>query len=173
MYLHHFYSDFVFSRFFVIFTLTFIPMDISLSIRHRFNVNVPRGKFVEIFSILKGESKWKLWRQFNVEILAWIRLSKSTKFPWGFYVNFSMSFRCRITVTAVLVVCILLFPNISALGTYSKLIWCNFNVIDIITDIGTTISFGIFGTAPIIINKDNFYVLQNNTSKNYNANIYK
>ena len=35
-------------------------MDTSSSIRHRFDVQIPRGKFVEITSILKGESKWKL-----------------------------------------------------------------------------------------------------------------
>ena len=36
------------------------PMDTSSLIRHRFDVEIPRGKFVEITSILKGESKWKL-----------------------------------------------------------------------------------------------------------------
>ena len=51
----------------------------------------------------------------------------------------------------------------------------NFNDIDIITDIGTTgtTSFGNFATTQIIMNKDNFYLLQNNTNKNYNANVYK
>ena len=37
-----------------------IPMDTSSSIRHRFDIEIPRGKFVEITSILKGESTWKL-----------------------------------------------------------------------------------------------------------------
>ena len=37
-----------------------VPMDTSSSIRHRFDVEIPRGKFVEITSILKGESTWKL-----------------------------------------------------------------------------------------------------------------
>ena len=36
------------------------PMDTSSSIRHRLDVEISRGKFVEITSILKGESKWKL-----------------------------------------------------------------------------------------------------------------
>ena len=36
------------------------PMYTSLFIRHRFDVEIPRGKFVEIRSILKGESTWKL-----------------------------------------------------------------------------------------------------------------
>ena len=51
---------------------------------------------------------------------------------------------------------------------------CNFNDIDVITDIGTigTISFGNFATTQIIMNKDHFYVLQNNTNKDYKANIY-
>ena len=66
----------------------------------------------------------------------------------------------------------------SAVGTYSKLIWysqCNFNDIDVITDIGTigTIFFGNFATTQINLNKYNFYLLQNNTNKDYNANIYK
>ena len=35
-------------------------MDTTSSIRHRFDVEIPRGKFVEITSILKGKSTWKL-----------------------------------------------------------------------------------------------------------------
>ena len=52
---------------------------------------------------------------------------------------------------------------------------CNFNDIDVITDIGTIgiISFGNFATTQINRNNDNFYYLQNNTNKDYNANIYK
>ena len=37
-----------------------IPVDTFLSINHRFNIEIPRGKFVEISSILKDESTWKL-----------------------------------------------------------------------------------------------------------------
>ena len=36
------------------------PMDTSSSTRYRFDVQIPRGMFVEITSILKGESTWKL-----------------------------------------------------------------------------------------------------------------
>ena len=52
---------------------------------------------------------------------------------------------------------------------------CNFNDIDVITDIGATgtISFGNFAIAQIIMNEDGFYNLQNNTNKDYNPNIYK
>ena len=52
---------------------------------------------------------------------------------------------------------------------------CNFNDIDVITDIGTvaTISFGNFATMQINMNKCNFYLLQNDTKKDYNVNIYK
>ena len=52
---------------------------------------------------------------------------------------------------------------------------CNFNDIDVITDIGIigTISFGKFVTTQINRNNDNFYFLQNNTNKDYNANTYK
>ena len=53
--------------------------------------------------------------------------------------------------------------------------WCNFKDIDVTTDIGTigTISYSNFETTQITMNKDNFYFLQNNTNKDYNANIYE
>ena len=43
------------------------------------------------------------------------------------------------------------------------------------TTIGTvgTISSGNFATMQLNRNKDNFYLLQNNTNKDYNANVYK
>ena len=69
------------------------PMDTDSSIRHLFNVEIPRGKFVQISSILKRESTWKLWHRFDVEISTWIRLSKSTKYRWVLQVDFSMSFQ--------------------------------------------------------------------------------
>ena len=52
---------------------------------------------------------------------------------------------------------------------------CKFNNIDVITDIETigTNSLGIFATTQQNKSKDNFYLLQNNTYKNYNANIHK
>ena len=52
---------------------------------------------------------------------------------------------------------------------------CNFNDIDVNTDIATigTISFGKFATTQINMNKDNLYLLQDNSNKDYNANIYK
>ena len=68
----------------------FYPMDTSSSIRHQFNVEIRRGKLVEISSILKGESKWRLWCRFDVEIPTWIRLSKSTKYWWVLHVDFSV-----------------------------------------------------------------------------------
>ena len=93
--------------FILIFTMVIqYPMDSSSSIRHRFDVEIPRGKFVEITSILKGESTWKLWHRFDVDISTWIRLSKSTKYRWVLHVDFSMSFRRQIDVTSVLAVSI-------------------------------------------------------------------
>ena len=92
------------------------PMDTSLLIRHRFDVEIPRGKFAEITSILKGESTWKLWHRFDVDISTWIRLSKSTKYRWVLHVDFSMSFRRQIDVTSVLAVSILSFSNICCSG---------------------------------------------------------
>ena len=52
---------------------------------------------------------------------------------------------------------------------------CHFNDIDVITDMGTiaAISIGNFATTQINRNNDNFYIFQNNTNKDYNANIYK
>ena len=82
----------------------FHPMDTSSSIRHRFNAETPRGKLVEVSSILKGESMWKLWHRFEVEISTWIWFSKPTKYRWVFHVNFSMLFRSRIDVTTLLAV---------------------------------------------------------------------
>ena len=93
-----------------------IPMDTSSLIFHRFDIDIPHGKFVEISSILKGESTWKLWHWFDVETSTWIRLSKSTKYRWVLHVDFSMSFRCRFNVTSVLAVSILSFPNIFCCG---------------------------------------------------------
>ena len=92
------------------------PMDTSSSIRHRFDAEIPRGKFVEISSIFKGESTWKLCHWFDVEILTWIRLLKSTKYRRVFHVDFSMSFRRRIGVTSVPAVSVLSFPNIFCPG---------------------------------------------------------
>ena len=92
------------------------PMDTSSSIRYRFDVEISRGTFVEITSILKGESTWKLWHRFDVDISMWIRLSKSTKYRWVLHVDFSMSFRRPIDVTSVLAVSILSFSNIFCSG---------------------------------------------------------
>ena len=49
---------------------------------------------------------------------------------------------------------------------------CNFNVI---TDFGTigTISCGNITIMKINRNNDKFYLLENNTNRDYNANIYK
>ena len=52
---------------------------------------------------------------------------------------------------------------------------CNFNNIDVITDFGIigTIFFGNIATMQINTNNDKFYFLQNNTNRNYNANMTK
>ena len=64
-----------------------IPMDTSSSIRHQFDVEIPRGKFVEITSILKGETTWKLWHQFDEDISTWIWLWRSPKYQWILHVD--------------------------------------------------------------------------------------
>ena len=106
------------------------PMDTSLLICHWFDVKISRGKFLDISSILKDESMRKLCHQFDVEISTWIRLSKLTKYRWVLYVDFSISFRRRIDVTAVLVVSIssqhFNVGSISNLETTLKQRWYNF-----------------------------------------------
>ena len=92
------------------------PVDTSSLICYRFVVEIPRGKFVEISSILKGESTWKLWYRFDVKISTWIRLSKSAKYRWVFHVDFSMSFRCGIDVTALCAISFLSLSNIFCSG---------------------------------------------------------
>ena len=52
------------------------------------NVEIPRGMFVEISSILKGKSTWKKLHRFDVEVSTWIRLSKSMKYPWVLQMDF-------------------------------------------------------------------------------------
>ena len=74
-------------------------------------------------------------------------------------------FLCRFDVESNILLYLLFsfyhFRTFSGLETYSNLIWynadrCNFNDIDVITDIGTigTICFGNFATTQIIMNKE-------------------
>ena len=98
---------------------TYFPMDKSSSIRHRFDFETPRGKFVEISLILKGESTRKSLHRFDVEISTWIRLSKSKKYRWVFHVDFFMLFRCRIDVLLYSLFPIYHFRTFSTLETYS------------------------------------------------------
>ena len=78
------------------------------SIRRRNSTWKVRGNYID----LKGESTWKLWHRFDVDISTWIRLSKSTKYWWVLHVDFSMSFRCQSDLTSALAVSILLFSNV-------------------------------------------------------------
>ena len=63
---------------FMDFMLKGIPMDTSLSILHRFDVEISCGKFVEITS--KRHIYVEIMNRFDVEISTWIRLSKLTKY---------------------------------------------------------------------------------------------
>ena len=56
--------SYLFFTLLLIFNHTF-PMDTSSSIRHRFDVEIPRGKFVKITSILKGFA----FQGFHLEIM--------------------------------------------------------------------------------------------------------
>ena len=150
-------------------------MDTSSSIRQRFDVEISHGKFVEMTSI---ESTWKLWHRFDVEISTWIRLSKSTKYRWVLHVDFLTLFLRRIEVTSVLAVFIVLFRNIFCSGTYSILFWYSaetmwfqqywrnhwcWNYWSYMLSVMTLLNRS----------KDNLYLLQNNTDKDCNANVYK
>ena len=55
-------------------------MDTPSSIRHRCDIEILRGKFVKITSILKDESTCRLCHRFDVEVSTWIPLSKSMKY---------------------------------------------------------------------------------------------
>ena len=48
----------------------------------------PRGKLIDILSILKVESTSNFPRRVDVIISTWIRLSKSIKSQWTFHVDF-------------------------------------------------------------------------------------
>ena len=52
---------------------------------------------------------------------------------------------------------------------------CNINDVDLTTDFGIsgTISFGKIATIRVNRNNDKFYFLQNNTNRDYDANITK
>ena len=71
----------------------------------------------------------------------------------------------------------IIFYHFLLLLNYSriKLSCCNFKDIDVITDFGTirTISFGNIAIMQINRNNDKYYFLQNNTNRDYNANITK
>ena len=99
------------------------PMDTSSSIWHLFNVEIPLGKFVEILSILIGESTWKLWHRFDVQISTWIQPSISTKYRWIFLLDFSMSFRHRIDITLCTLFPFYHFLTFSAPETFLKRMW--------------------------------------------------
>ena len=77
-------------------------MDTSLSIRHHFNVEIPRGKFVEISSILKGVIMTSIQPgDFNVD--STFKIDEiSMSFPRGFFYVVSMSNRRNCFTTCFL-----------------------------------------------------------------------
>ena len=68
------------------------PMDTPSSIRHRFDIEIPGRKSVDISSIMKGESTWKEWHRFDADNWTSIQLSKSMKYRWVFQVFFRCHF---------------------------------------------------------------------------------
>ena len=158
-------------------------MDTSSSICPWFVVKIPQGMFVfvEIIAILKGESTWKLWHRFNVEISKWFQLSKSTKYrmssPHEFFYFVSTWNWCNFSTRcfhSIISEYFLLWEPVPCCSDI-ELSPCTFSDINVITDIGTIVatSFQNFAATQINRNKDNFYFLQSNTNKYYNANLYK
>ena len=144
---------------------------------------------------------WKLWHRFDVEISTWIPLSKSTKYWWDLHVDFSTLLWCGINITAALLtVPFYHFLTFSVLRNYSKLVsysaesmkfqqyWHN----DCFWSYWNCILWKFYNNAdnyeqiififikirvtkiimPIFTNKNNIYLLQNNTNKVSTANIY-
>ena len=157
---------------------------------------VPNGHiFVDSPSIRRRNSTWKVRgnyidfeRRAHVEIMISIRrgnfyvdstfkidkiLMSSAR---GFYYVVSTSNRrnsCTRSFHSIIFKHFLLWePILSCSGI--MLSRCSFNDIEVITNFGTieTISFGSFATMQINRNNDKFYFLQNNTNRDYNANIY-
>ena len=129
------------------------PMDTSSPIRHRFTVEIPRGKFVEISSIFKGESMWKLWHWSNVEISTWIRISKSMKYRWVFHIV-SMWNRLNCfnhCFLSIIFEHFLLWKPIN----YEYRIFVFFKI---------TLTKIIM---PMFINKNDIYLLENNTKQSF------
>ena len=118
----------------------YYPMGTSSSIRHRFDGEIPRGKFVKITSILKGESTWKLWHLLELWHLLHLKIMTSDS-TWIFRRGFDFQnrrnidkfstwiFLCRFDVKSTQLLHSLFpfyhFLVFSTLGTYSKLFWYN------------------------------------------------
>ena len=82
-------------------------MDTSSSIRHRFDVEIPRGKFVEMTDFE---------RRIHVEIMTSIRRGNFDMDSTFKLDEISMSSPRRIDVTSVIAESIVLFRNISCSG---------------------------------------------------------
>ena len=151
--------------------------------------------FVDSPSIRCRTSTWKIRRiyinferRIHVEIMTSIRCGNfdvdSTfkiekiwmSFPRGFFDVVSTSNRCNFCTGCFHCIISLHFLLWEPILSYSAIVLsrCDFSNIDVITDIGTieTNPLGIFATTQLNRNKD-FHLLQNNTNKDYNANIHK
>ena len=150
-------------------------MDTSSLIHHRFNVEIPRGKLVKITSILK--------RQIHEEIMTSIRWGNfevdSTfkiyeilmSFPRGFFYVVSTSNRRNFWTCCFHSMNAKYFPFWEPILSEAGIVldWCNLNDCEVITDIETigNIFFGNFPRTQIIMNKDNYYLLQSNANQSF------
>ena len=157
----------------------------------------PNGHiFVDSSSIRCRNSTWKVRgnyidfeRRIHVEVMKSIRrgyfdvdstfkideISMSSTHGFSYVVSSSnrRNFHTRCFHSIIFLHFLLWEPILSYSGI--MLSRCNFNDIDVITDFGTigTISFGNIATMQINSNYDKFFFLQNNTNRDYNANITK
>ena len=127
----------------VVFCNNVFPMDISSSIHHGFDVEIPRGKFFRISSNLQSKSTSKLWHRLNVVNSTFNIIEISISSPSRFFYivsvlnrrNFCILRRNFFDVTSVI------FLKITI--TKTKIIMS------------------------IFVNKNYIYLLQNNTNQTF------
>ena len=153
------------------------PIDTSSSIRRRNSTWKVRRNYIDFERRIHVEIMPSI-RRGNFDVDSTFKIDEmSMSSPSRFFYVISTSNRrnfCTHCFHCIISLHILLWEPILS---YSGIVLsrCDFNNIDVITDIGTigTNSLGIFATTQLNRSKDNFYLLQNNTNKDYNANIYK
>ena len=111
------------------------PMDTSSSISHRFNVEIPCGKFVKITSILKDESYVKIVASIrcgNLYLDSIFKIDEiSMSSPHGFFFVVSMSNWGNICIRYFYSIISWHFLLWEPIISYYDIVpsWCNFNIL--------------------------------------------